>query len=207
MDAMLSALMTNASSERGLDMYPVSTANLDGYACWCYFAENHGGGKGKPISKIDQSCKLLHDGYECAMMDTEVSGEEECIPWEVSYAPASEFTAEMLLASCASRNAGNTCGIYACTVESWFVTQIANILLGQLDLMREDYKHANGFDIKANCLTKTGVHSERSCCGNYPSRYPYKTYNGDRACCGSKTYDVSILMCCDDQHAKISCSN
>ena len=44
---------------------------IDHYGCWCYFETDHGKGKGNPVNKIDQVCKTLHDGYSCAVKDSE----------------------------------------------------------------------------------------------------------------------------------------
>ena len=34
------------------------------------------------------------------------------------------------------------------------------------------------------------------CCGQYPYRHPYKPEDGQRACCGNKTYSTRLLTCC-----------
>ena len=57
--------------------------NLDEYGCWCYFYENVGRGKGAAVDEIDEFCKTLHEGYECAIRDSEEVG-ETCVPWEVT---------------------------------------------------------------------------------------------------------------------------
>ena len=57
---------------------------IDHSGCFCYFNENHSKGKGQPQSKVDGWCKQLHEGYECAIMDSENEG-YDCIPWEVDY--------------------------------------------------------------------------------------------------------------------------
>ena len=43
---------------------------------------------------------------------------------------------------------------------------------------------------------------EVACCGVYPRRFPYKTKNGGRGCCGQKTFDVELLECCDISNSK-----
>ena len=64
------------------------------YGCWCTLSSedlNNGKhhpdsfyGKGKPVDYFDEVCKTLIQGYECAVMDAEASG-ESCKPWEVRY--------------------------------------------------------------------------------------------------------------------------
>merc|ERR1711884_417708 len=48
--------------------------SMNEYGCWCYFNDDHGRGKGTPVDAIDEMCKTLHDGYECAMRDAEEEG-------------------------------------------------------------------------------------------------------------------------------------
>merc|ERR1712098_305164 len=63
--------------------------SIDGYACWCYFQDDHGKGRGKPVNEMDARCKVLQDGYTCIMMDADDEGndnesfDEGCIPWDV----------------------------------------------------------------------------------------------------------------------------
>merc|ERR1712079_465815 len=57
---------------------------MNEYGCWCYFYDDHGRGKGTPVDAIDEMCKTLHEGYECAMRDAEDEG-STCVPWEVDY--------------------------------------------------------------------------------------------------------------------------
>lgn len=58
--------------------------NHGGYGCWCYFYDDVGRGKGTPVDEIDSFCKVLNDGYECAIRDSEDEG-ISCVPWEVFY--------------------------------------------------------------------------------------------------------------------------
>jgi len=34
------------------------------------------------------------------------------------------------------------------------------------------------------------------CCGEYPARYPFSSFDGDHGCCGSQTYDKASKECC-----------
>lgn len=49
------------------------------------------------------------------------------------------------------------------------------------------------------------VEDQRECCGSAPHRRPYKSMNGDRACCGAKTYSTKRFECCADGHVKPFC--
>lgn len=72
----------------------VAIKAMNNMGCWCYFGEDHGKGKGPPLDELDEICKTLADGYDCAMIDYENdpktghSHNDICIPWEVEYKSA-----------------------------------------------------------------------------------------------------------------------
>jgi len=175
-----------------------SISKLDEYGCWCYFDDNHGRGKASPIDVVDEMCKILHDGYECAMRDAEDEG-TTCIPWEVQYDAALGGNDEDdMFVQCTAANSGNNCAIRACTIEGTFVANLLDVFVsgGQINPANQ---HENGFDPAVECITKKngGGPTNKECCGQYPSRFPFKTQGGDRKCCGNRTYNSLTLKCCD----------
>lgn len=83
-------------------------------------------GKGKPLSQLDEFCKELHEGYQCALMDSNAIAEQEqraydCIPWAVDYESGYTDGVLALNEECRVRNQGNECAILACTVEGNFI--------------------------------------------------------------------------------------
>ena len=76
---------------------------INNYGCWCYFEEQHGQGKGQPVNDVDEYCKQLHQGYDCAKLD---SG-NTCVPWEANY-NSRPATHEVVISECTSENP--TCG-------------------------------------------------------------------------------------------------
>merc|ERR1712178_40165 len=124
--------LTDIPLTRGLiggnGIISTSLEQISGYGCWCYFGWDHGKGRGEPANQLDQYCKYLHDGYECAILDqksdNELSGSgDACIPWEVEYNPAltlgNEF--EQLEYECLAKNNGNNCATRACAIEHYFI--------------------------------------------------------------------------------------
>jgi len=187
-----------------LDMMGDSGDNINEYGCWCYFGGDHGRGKSHPVDEMDAFCKVLAESYDCVMLDQEEENdEEECIPWEVFYMPASISDADKIVQQCTDRNPSN-CARRACIVETQFVTSVFRFILGGGKL-NEEHQHRNGFDVNESCPTKPGIKSEKSCCGDYPYRHPFKTYGGQRSCCGSKTYDNRALKCCSDGKIRATC--
>merc|ERR1711881_492185 len=186
---------------------------LDEYGCWCYFYDNVGRGKGTPVDEIDGLCKTLHDGYVCAMIDAEEENADECIAWEVPYNGGQGAGADRL-ASCTLNNPGANCAIRACSVEGIFVDNLFAFTLGGNQINYDEFGHeeannGEGFDPShdAGCPVKPGVKGasgEKKCCGAYPNRFPYKTLDGARDCCGGRTYNTEILNCCAGQ-VKANC--
>lgn len=176
---------------------------IDEYGCWCYFGDDHGRGKGTPVDPIDEVCKVLHDGYECAMRDAEDEG-TTCVPWEVDYESAVGGTGITIAEECAQLNNGNNCAIRACTVEGSFIANLLDTMFGGASI-NNDNLHSNGFDQKTVCATKKngGGPSNKSCCGNYPDRFPFKTVGGDRKCCGTRTFNSLTLKCCDSASSTV----
>ena len=110
--------------------------NIDHYGCWCYFEENFVKGKGKPQDPIDELCKILHDGYECAIMDGRQSdGAYECEePWTSDYS-TSTASASDLPADCRSRNQ-DPCAAHTCIVEGYSDKQKICFFLKKLRIFK-----------------------------------------------------------------------
>merc|ERR1712150_208361 len=99
---------------------------------------------------------------------------------------------------CNSRNAVDSCEARACMVEGYFVVSIMDLFVSGhfADPMKQ---HSMGFDHSSICHAKgVGASSEHECCGIYPLRYPFKTYDGLRECCGQVTFNTDIMECCGD---------
>jgi len=200
--------MVGDSSMRAFDKSQIADTvpQLDEFGCWCYFGENVGRGKGQPVDEVDSICKMLADGYECAIRDSEDEG-LACTPWEVDY-NAGTGSGKVLYNNCLEQNSNNTCAARACTVELNFVETMFAYLLGGTGISYADYSHAQGFDpsVDVGCPVKKGspgASASKACCGSYPRRFPYKSLDGERGCCGSRTYSTNILQCCDTQRSKV----
>ena len=64
----------------------------------------------------------------------------------------------------------------------------------------ENHQMQGDFDPPSQCQKQPtgglGQEGPPQCCGEYPERFPYKTQNGARSCCGNKTYDSAMYECC-----------
>merc|ERR1712048_97810 len=199
----LDAATANSSSLRSFSpnggtwgfMGAALTSSINGYGCWCYF-DSIGKGKSEPPDEIDGYCKTLQQGYECAAMDT-----AGCIPYEVTYQkPPSMFglsDPSTVKTTCEGLNTGDQCAIDACAAETWFILNMMNAN----SVVNDANKHpSNGgtFDVSTSCPIQTGTSGDKTCCGDQPLRFAYKSFSGTRACCGSATYDTTIASCCDE---------
>lgn len=182
-----------------------SMAAIADYGCWCYFEEKHGAGKGKPVDAIDAMCHQLHQGYECVIMDNDDAG-TPCVPWtEPFVAVAGFFLSENdVITQCDANNVPGTCAAQSCKVEGWFIQQFLTYSL-QGNAVDSSRQHANGFNVKTECSISSGVKSDKACCGNFPNRFSYKDYGGNRACCDGATYNALMYTCCPDGSIKMAC--
>lgn len=194
-------------------------SSIDGYGCWCYFQEEHGSGRGSPVNKVDELCKILQDGYSCILMDADDEGEGGCVPWDVKYNSA---TGLGLLASdndnnssledalrfkCKLKNKKSNCAARACMVENYFVVSLVKLFLSG-DRFNDSLLHSKKkFDPIEGCPVKTRIGDPvtKECCGLYPVRFPYRHRNGDRSCCVDKTYRTDLMVCCADGSVKLAC--
>jgi len=179
--------------------------SLNEYGCWCYFDDDHGRGKAQPADGVDSVCKVLHDGYDCAMLDAENRG-ETCTPWEVLYDAAVGGSTLTIAEECAIKNV-NACSRDACTVEGTFVANLLSVMVTTPGgAIADSNRQSQGFDVGANCVTKRGGQGgEKQCCGTFPNRFPFKTLGGDRGCCVDRTFNTATLNCCSDGSVKFNC--
>lgn len=170
---------------------------IDGYGCWCNFNELSVNGKGPVVNTVDSYCKSLALGYQCAISDGCAD------PWFQAYTPFNLLSDDPVVDQCVAFNSEN-CEIYLCIVEGHFTKLIFDDFINSV-VYDPTYKHDGGFfDPDTACAVSAGAGgpSEKECCGNYPYRFPYKTYSGERSCCGQKTYNV-FNKCCEDESTSL----
>lgn len=94
----------------------------------------------------------------------------------------------------------------ACMIEGQFTLSLITLYFaGQGP--KTIYQVENGFNRTENCQNLNQDLAQRTntraCCGNLPTRYPYKPQ--ERSCCGQTTYDPMIMTCCEDLVPRITC--
>lgn len=182
--------------------------HISGYGCWCNFNNDYRKGQGVVQNEVDELCKILHDGYRCAIIDCRDEGKGNCEPWDVDYQPAGLRSFRHLNTDCVMNNPGDTCAQRACIVESWFANAVLEIFSSSYYIHDSSKKHSNGFNKDWNCVgiqPRYDPNSKAQCCGEFPHRYPYQDLAGQRSCCGQVVYDTMIYDCCDNNYIAVSC--
>lgn len=221
--------LTDGASTRGLPntLVGVFESILKPYGCWCYFGGDHFSthyGRGEPVDEWDSFCKTLEEGYACAAMDAEHFG-NSCDAWSSDYIIDERLAslaavqivpddaAEYFQNNCDASS--GVCAYHSCIIEQNYIYNVmryllpfstgANLLQGALDAATESaFFQENGFDQVMDCPVKMGgVTSEKSCCGDFPTRFPFKMLGDERKCCQNMagrgvTYNTMRHVCCAD---------
>jgi len=194
---------------------------INHYGCWCYFQQF--AGRGTPINEVDQICKVLQQGYECAYIDGVEEG-EPCTAFETEYASGITIGSDDVTIECQDKNPNNNCAMRSCIIEGNFVLSIFAAFFSNVDF-DPDQKHIEegGVFDPATCVGAPAAPvidngdgdgngngggssgpgdcgcdncAAKTCCGDYPVRYPFKKKCGDSSCCGDIVFATADSVCC-----------
>ena len=209
----------------------------DDYGCWCHFSDSNNlfvRGYGSPVDSFDTACQRLSRSYTCLKMDFGLdcaSFNKNSSEVAVYQAPtlSGSDDEDSVKNACRVNNPGlEDCELNTCYVESinilkskenyfcisifkffskisMFVIETIRILTTSLPELSN--KKSNGFNPERSCQKDENAISEIRCCGNHPSRLPYRyMLNGMvfRSCCGLKTYDPSAFCCSSDTSVRLN---
>lgn len=187
------------------------------YGCWCLFASNNGyvgSGNGEPVDEMDAECKLLHDNYNCMVVE-----EASCDVYNVVYnRPGGAWTSywadklwndatltsDDIVSECNQAN-NPLCERSACIIESTFLHKyyaLATRFYGgdQSVFVRDSY-HLLGFNTgqcnPGNSFTSwSSNRGTKRCCGQYET-YKQIYFDGTKGCCNSENvYNLQTKKCC-----------
>lgn len=187
----------------------VNAINLDdiwGYGCWCVFGSDVATTKpgGQANDELDAMCKQLQLCYRCAMVDGRSEG-NVCSAYDVRYDYQLTLGAGGVQMDCANVNVPGSCEYRGCTCDADFIMKMLNFDIAAVH--NPLYKHQDKvtgdpiFDHAAECQVQPPSDNlERSCCGSYPDRRPYRSgADSPMKCCEAKTiYNSAYLNCCSD---------
>lgn len=82
----------------------------------------------------------------------------------------------------------------------------SSVTLGMEGRFDEEFRglQLNGFFTTQSPRSKSDKPAKKDlCCGEYPERYPFSSFDGDHGCCGGKTFDKASKDCCGNAHAGV----
>jgi hypothetical protein len=170
------------------------------YGCWCSTTPGGGHGRSQPKDALDGHCKALQQNYECIPMDTDPT----CVPWEVSftaYTPTMPASGSVAIKAFCDAQEVSDCAKQACHAEGHYTESVFNLFMDATmqgtTMQNPLFIHGSAFDYDAECPIVPGPASDKSCCGELPMRFPFRTVSNTRGCCGGITFDATTMMCCD----------
>lgn len=203
------------ASDRGFSSFILEKlVDIQFYGCWCYLDSSWDQAKGPVQDGLDQECKNLVMNYRCLVMDALERG-ETCDPHAQDYEEYNLFGgSEQLISECNDKNKDDEnpeCRIGLCISDGEFTLNMFALMfqVGGISASQPPYDpamtHANNqgngnglFNPATECKYdyKGAGRSDKECCGAYPSRFPFKTFDGEKACCGERTFSTLALQCC-----------
>lgn len=158
------------------------------YGCWCGSnpsARRHDLTKGRaaPVDEVDRVCRSTAYCHMCLQIDHD----NECDFYQ-------EYNHTMTTNGLECHDPEGTCEWAACQCDAHFLDD-----MGMVESFWVPHHNIRGgFDFDARCLqTRRTTMPFDKCCGYQPDRYPYKSFDGQRSCCGSQIYDTTYLKCCE----------
>lgn len=171
------------------------------YGCWCQLHDENWevSNKGTPMDHLDNACRSWFKCYECIGMD-----EESCNGFNNRYGKIVYHTSTSSL-SCENAGGAGSCKRNACECD----LKLGLTMFQYAHEFDPEYSSENDFDPVGECVASGGGpgFQPNECCGNYPERFPFYSYDGTRGCCNGKTFDAENLVCCAAGHASVSCDD
>jgi len=210
------------ASDRGFTPFILDKLqDIQFYGCWCYLDATWDQAKGPVQDGLDQECKNLVQNYRCLVLDALDRG-ETCDPEAQEYIEYNLFSSQQdLVVECETNgnqngdpqnnNQNAQCMIDLCKADGEFTLNLFALMFqtGGIAASNPPYDpnvaHSSNvpnpgtFDPAIECATNLlqgAGRSDKECCGEYPTRFPFKTFNGDKDCCGGQTYSTLALQCC-----------
>lgn len=184
------------------------------YGCWCLPDTDHADYTprfGKPVDAVDGSCKKQAQCYDCAKMDHGSDCDSSSVGYKFELHKDSNDPDNHMKHSITCLDDPNkskrSCSRAVCECDK----RLAEDLRTNFGFWVQGHHQTQGdFDTSmcevdrctsGNCQARGPV----ECCGaNTGPRYPFRSHDGQRKCCGDKTYDGTIQECCSDGDVRFS---
>merc|ERR1712165_629129 len=191
----------NEDDRKIIELFTISS--VANYGCWCRFGQ-YRPYKGPAQDVVDTACKTWHQNYDCLNIDFNADGTTPC-DMNTDYTDVitninDPFDlATDYQAGCAAVNA-DACAAEACHVDAVFIRDVVLFLADNtLNMTLSGWYGFDGTICTGASAAGTTLNPPlpaQQCCGAYPNRFPYRTQNGNRACCVDTTYNTLVLECC-----------
>jgi len=181
-------LLNNAPDSGKLPSY----GQLLQYGCWCQLFTQlwHTSNKGTPIDHIDAACRSWSKCVECQVMDN-----QKCRGVKDTYGKLA-YNSHLDELSCEYAANPGSCARTACECD----LRLAQSLYEFSYDFQKSNMASQGFDPTTQCKASGQGEGQAAvvdqCCGSTPTRFPFYSDNGNRACCNGKTYNAAALVCC-----------
>jgi hypothetical protein len=179
-----------------------------GYGCYCFNDGPVVKGEGKPVDRIDTTCRQLMRCERCVQIDRE----NEDLPVDCDnhrgyhYRAKKSATTGDAFIYCHKRN--DPCQRAACECDRAFAIEMA-VAIDSWSQEHVDIVKKDGFCEKPEQFRrsefrgKSDSGNNHACCGVYPDRMPYLAV-GPRQCCGNVLYTASTRECCSADTSMVS---
>lgn len=144
---------------------------VNNYGCWCNFDGHAGTGRGDPVDAMDALCESLQKCYRCTIMDSAAEG-DTCSPWSEEYVVNADWADQSIVKQCEMGNPTDNCAFHTCCCETYFLSNIFELLFSGNQGYNPIYKHDNGFDYDGTCVGKSTPGDDDGNPGNGPIPNP-----------------------------------
>ena len=91
------------------------------------------------------------------------------------------------------------CHLNACRSFLQLVEDLSIALINTKGTPAKPFHHDSHIESRqSNCKNGRGGTEIEDCCGRNPTHFPFKSDDGRRKCCGTKTIDTKHQQCCND---------
>jgi len=170
---------------------------IQNYGCHCFPGMSRiAGGAGPAQDGVDDLCRILARCHKCIEQDYGVTNQQS--EWDANFGKYRWQTEQDGSLSC--NNNDDQYKEDLCKCDAAYATAVGEVWDdAEYNMAIWDTKHNNQFNFDSeNVCVRGGAITPDSCCGSYPTRYPYDS--AARACCAAsgKTYNSLNEDCCPD---------
>lgn len=173
--------------------------DFEQYGCWCIEKK----GYGPAVDEIDFACFAHSKCWGCAKAEhgDECDGLNVPYKWKFIKDEATDIPVDI---KCLDTD---PCRKSVCECDKKLAIDIRNMEpVYNMEYRNQATKHELCPKNHINGLARRDSHLDGkldACCGDEIYKFPFASAGGQRACCGTRTYDTNIMECCDQQMSEV----